>query len=214
MNSKIHTVIFDLDGTLSDSAVLTMAAFERVAPVYGLPVPSLEAVRGAMGHANPEFYYILFPDFPRDMVYDMGNSVELEELRVLPSVGGRLLFKGCRELIACLKEHGVQLYIASTGDREHVFSVLSETGIIGFFDKICCGRSDKIEMLREITEDGDKDGYLMVGDMGKDHDGARANGILSVGACYGYCKRELTDFDFYIDEPFELLSYCTFKNPD
>jgi len=41
--------------------------------------------------------------------------------------------------------------------------------------------------------------------MKKDTDGARANGIKSVGACYGYCLRELADFDYYIDEPLQLL---------
>lgn len=205
MKNKIHTVIFDLDGTLSDSAVLTMAAFERVAPEQGLPVPSVEAVRKAIGYANPEFYYILFPDFPRDMIYDVGKLVEQEELRILPSVGSRLLFKGCRELLEHLKACCIRLYIASTGDKEHVFSVLSETGILNLFDMVSCGAPDKVKMLRDMTKDGDKSRYVMVGDMKKDSDGAYANGILSVGACYGYCKRESTDFDCYINAPFELL---------
>ena len=203
--NNIHTVIFDLDGTLSDSALLTVAAFERLAPNYGLSIPSVEAIRRATGNPNPEFYYILFPDFPRDTIYNMGTSVEEEELRLLPSLGGKLLFEGCRELLMRLKENGIRLCIASTGDRDHVFSVLEGTGIIDFFDTIACGRPDKIEMLREMTEGCDKNGCLMVGDMKKDYEAARANGIISVGACYGYCIRELTDFDFYIDTPHDLL---------
>ena len=206
MNKKIHTVFFDLDGTLSDSAVLTMAAFESIAPNYGFPVPSLEAVKRATGFAPPEFYYILFPDNNRDLVNKMGESVEKEELRLLPSLADRLLFEGCRELLVHLKERGIRLCIASTGQKAHVFSVLEKTGITGFFDTISCERPDKTGMLREMTEGRDTNGCLMVGDMKKDYEAARANGIISVGACYGYCIRESSNFDFYIDSALDLLS--------
>ena len=205
IENKIHTVIFDLDGTLSDSAILTMAAFERVAPKANLPVPGIEAVRSATGNPNPQFYYILFPELDREMVFNMGQMVEAVELDVLPSVKDRLLFPGCRELLIQLKKKGISLCIASTGDREHVYSILRETGIQELFDVVSCGQPDKIEMLRTLTAKGDKRGYLMVGDMKKDSEGARANGILSVGVCYGYCRRELAEFDMYIDAPFDLL---------
>ena len=203
--SNIHTVIFDLDGTLSNTSVVTMAALEHIAPNYSFPVPSVELVKRITGYANPEFYYTLFPGFDRETVFNMGMDVEREENRLLPSLGEKLLFDGCRELLVRLKEHGIRLCIASTGDREHVFSVLEGTGISNFFDTINCGCPDKIEMLHEIIGGRDRGGILMVGDMKKDYEAARANGIVSVGACYGYCVRELTDFDFYIDTPPDLL---------
>jgi len=205
MGRKIHTVIFDMDGTLSDSAILTVAAFKKIAPDQGLPVPAGEAIRRVMGNATPEFYYILFPDFPRDMVFNAGKLVDEEELRLLPELKSRMLFPGCRELLMLLKENDMHLYLASTGAEEHVYPVLRGTGIIGLFDRISCARPDKTEMLGEMINDKKRDGFVMVGDMEKDHEGARANGIVSVGACYGYCRRELTDFDYYIDAPLDLL---------
>ena len=51
----------------------------------------------------------------------------------------------------------------------------------------------------------------MVGDMKKDCEGAAANGILSVGACFGYCIRELAEFDLYIDSPMDLLGIMRIK---
>jgi len=206
MKNKIHTIIFDLDGTLSDSGILTSSALKTIAPEYGFPVPTEEEIRKATGYANPEFYCILFPDRPRDKVFEMGHAVELLELRILPTLSDQLLFKGCRELLDYLKKRGIVLCIASTGDREHVFSILKATGIVGFFDTITCERPDKTEMLCDIIKDKDKHGCVMVGDMKKDSDSARANGILSVGACYGYCQKEFSSFDFYIDSPLELLS--------
>ena len=205
LSARIRTVIFDLDGTLSDSAVLTIAACKKVTPLFGLPMPTVEAIRRATGHPNPEFYTILFPDFPRELVYTAGEQVEEEELSVLPTVRDRLLFRGCKELLRQLKERGIRLCIASTGDEGHVFPVLRETGIVQLFDTVSCGRPEKTVMLRELTTEGERDGYVMVGDMKKDYEAARANGILSVGACYGYCSRELTEFDLYVDTPAELL---------
>jgi len=207
MRNNIHTVIFDLDGTLFDTVVLTMTAFKNILPGQGLPIPDEEAVTRATGYPTPEFYYILFPDFGRELVNNIGKLVDDEELRLLPSLGRSLLFDKCHELLASLKERGIRLCIASTGSRDHVFSVLKETGITGFFDTISCEHPDKIGMLREIIGDGNKNGFIMVGDMKKDHEGAAANNILSVGACYGYCKREIADFDLYIDSPLDLLNF-------
>ena len=204
MGNKIHTVIFDMDGTLSDSALLTVTAFTNIASKHGMPIPSEEAIKRAMGNATPEFYYILFPDFPKDTVRDFGKFVDEEELRILPSLKNRLLFSGCLELLTLLKNKGIFLYLASTGAKDHVLSVLQGTGIIDLFDKIACGRPDKTEMLGEMIQGRGREGFVMVGDMQKDHEGARANGIVSVGACYGYCRRDMTEFDYYIDAPLEL----------
>jgi len=205
MKNKIHTVIFDLDGTLSNSAILTLAGMEYAAPKFGLTMPTEAEIRRATGHPFPDFYYKLFPDNPRDTVYEMGQVFEQEELRLLPSLGDKLLFDGCRELLAVLADAGKRLCIASTGDYDHVHGILNATGIIDLFDAVECGRPDKFDMLREMTASGEKSGYIMVGDMMKDSQGARANGIVSVGACYGYCRRELGEFDYYIDAPMELM---------
>ena len=205
MGNKIHTVIFDMDGTLTDSAILTIAAFRKIAPGQGLKEPSEEAIKKAMGNPTPEFYYLLFPDLPKEAAYDIGILVDQEELRLLPFLKDELLFPGCRELLMLLKKNKIRIFLASTGAKEHVYPILKITGIIDLFDTISCGFSDKIKMISEMAKDGPREGYVMVGDMEKDHAGAKANGIVSVGACFGYCRRELTTFNYYIDEPLDLL---------
>lgn len=199
-------VIFDLDGTLADSAVLTVEAVKRVAPEFGLEVPSNEVIRKTIGFANPEFYDRLFPGFPTETVRRAGEMIELEELGILSSMEGRdLLFAGCLELLEELRGHGYSLTIASTGSHEHVYAVLNAAKINTFFSDVYCDRPDKTDMLKAIIKGRPKD-FVMVGDMRKDSDAARANAILSVGACYGYCIREKSDFDCYIEAPLELLN--------
>lgn len=209
----MQTVIFDLDGTLADTAVITIEAFRRLAPGSGLPLPEPERIRAAIGYANPEFYDRLFPGFPTQPVRALGRRVEKEELRLLPEFTGELLFPGVRELLAALRDKGIRLYIASTGSAEHVDAVVAHTGIGGCFADILCGEPDKAGMIGRILGAGDPADFLMVGDKAKDSDGARANGIAAIGACYGYCAQGEYAFDRYIDTPHALLTIMPHGNP-
>ena len=209
-----------MDGTLADTAELTMAAFASVLPSFGVPVPALATVRAAVGYSCPEFYFRIFPDLAKETALAIGDATEAEEDRLSPGFPGDLLFPGVRALLTELHNRGVPMYIASTGSEAHVCSTLGKAGIGGLFARVLCGRPDKAGMIAEIIAGGitgfvvsgdDKmilndtqanHNFIMVGDMQKDVEGARANGIPCVGARYGYCTGG--GFDLYIDAPGEL----------
>lgn len=200
----IHSVIFDLDGTLSDSAVLTQKAMQQVLPPLGVPVPGIPAIRDATGIANPEFYRVLFPSLPEGDIVRVSEAVEAAELDLLPALGEALLFPGCRAMLEALKGRGTPLHIASTGDTLHVQGLLTHLKIGDYFATVSCHRPDKTEMLAGITG-GDPSGWLMVGDTAKDYEAARANGIPSAGVLFGYCRRQGSAFDHYLEAPADLL---------
>jgi len=204
---KRDNVIFDFDGTLADSAVLTIAVFKKVAPEFGLPVPDYEHLRSCIGYANPEFYNHIYPDQPAELVRLVGEKVERLESEMLADFEGELLFPGCKELLKRLEALGISIYIASTADKGHILPIMEKTGITHFFKEIFCDEPDKTEMLQRIILDTNKGKFIMVGDMVKDSSAARTNGIFSVGACYGYCIKEKSNFDAYINTPAELLEY-------
>lgn len=201
----MRSVIFDLDGTLVDSALLTLMAFRSIGPRYGFPIPSPDVVRSAIGYANPEFYERIYPDLPKAEVHRFGELIEREELRIVPSICSSLLFPGCRELLKSLEQRGVCMYIASTGSEEHVSAMIDGAGIRGYFQAIYCGQPDKVEMLRDILGDQSPGAFVMLGDKQKDCEGAHTNGILAIGAEYGYCRRGEADFDAFIGDPMEIL---------
>jgi len=192
MNKFKVSVIFDMDGTLADTAELTMAAFVNVLPGFGVPVPSLATVRAAVGYSCPEFYFRIFPDLAQEMALAIGDATEAEEERLLPTFPGDLLFPDVRALLTELRGRGVPMYIASTGSEDHVRSTLGKADITGMFARVLCGRPDKTDMIAEIiaggagltVAGGDKSvlndaranyNFVMVGDMQKDVDGAHAN---------------------------------------
>ena len=200
---NLPELIFDLDGTLADTALLTEAAFKKILPKLKVPQPPLETIRAAVGYQNPEFYFHVFPNAPEEIVNRIGELTEDEEQRLLPYFKRDLLFPGVRATLQVLRGLGAVMHIASTGSETHVYSILNKCGIKDFFKKILCDRPHKAGMVAEIIAGRDASGFFFIGDMRKDVEAARANGVVSIGASYGYCKNN-AGFDKYIDSPEKL----------
>lgn len=204
----IRRLIFDMDGTLADTAKATVPACVAMAKRNGLPVPTPEAVRGAIGIANPDFYYHLFPDFDRVLISAYGQQVERDEAAFVHELGQRILFAGVRDMLEDLRSLGCELYIASTGDAEHVNNVLACGGIRDKFAGIHCGQSEKVGMVRAIIGDTDKSEWAMVGDREKDVSAARGNGICAIGAGFGYCEpKDWRQYDEVFETPQALTEW-------
>lgn len=203
-------VIFDMDGTLADTAKATIGACADASEHFGFPRLDNARIIHTIGIANPEFYYRLYPDLDRERVYAYGQMVEaLEEARI-PGMGEGILFSGVKQMLCALKAMGVPLYVASTGSPEHVDVVLRSSGIIGLFSVIACGKPEKIEMVDELIGKGaDRSQWAMVGDTAKDLDAARASGIAAIAAGFGYCARETwPHYDTVLHEPQDMLALC------
>ena len=209
----IRHLIFDMDGPRADTARATIPAFAEVAPRCGLPPVSEEAIREAVGYANPEFYYRLYPGHDPARIRAFGQEVERAEEAYVRRLGGAVLFPGVREMLDRLTGMGVDLYVASTGDLAHVDVVLKSAGIGRLFRSVRCGESAKERMVGEILGASDRREWAMVGDRQKDVDAARANGIPVIGAGFGYVEdagRAL--FDRVVDSPAELVRWIEAQN--
>lgn len=202
---KIKNILFDLDGTLADSAVLTMKAMKGVAPDFALEVPSKSKVRAVMGYANPEFYLRLFPLEPPEKILEFGNRVEEEEGRLMPEIADSLCFDGCRCLLDELLVQKKRLFIVSTGAPGHVFPLLDKMKIRQYFTEVLCGQEDKSSLVASICSRFSGKS-VMVGDMKKDCEAAHSYGIPAIGAAYGYSVPGRDPFDRYIEHPLELMS--------
>lgn len=199
-------IIFDMDGTLIDSAKIAIPAFAGVCPEFGLKVPDDEALISVVGYANPIFYFKLYPDEDKAKLLKFGEKIEAAELEITGTIGEGLLFDGVYKMLEILNKKGCRLYIASTGDKDHVYSCLKACGVFSLFEGIFCGKPDKEIMVAEIIKN-DRDGnWIMVGDRRKDSVAAKYNNIFSVGAAFGYCaKEDFDEFDAVIYDPMDLI---------
>jgi len=202
----IRRLIFDMDGTLADTAKSAIPACVALAKRNGLPVPTSEAVRAAIGIANPDFYYHLFPTCDRERIAACSWQAERDDAVFVHQLGQRILFPCISDMLDDLKVLGCELYIASTGDAEHVDVVLTSGGIKDRFKRIYCGQPEKVSMVRTIIGDTDKSEWAMVGDRDKDVRAARENGIYAIGAGFGYCEPK--DWHLY-DTVFETPKALT-----
>lgn len=199
-------IIFDMDGTLVDSAKITIPAFKMICPKYNLDVPSDECIISAIGYANPIFYYKIFPLENRAELYEFGQEIEKIEKEITDEIDIELLYDGIEELLLELNKKGIKMYIASTGDDEHVNTCLNKAGIISLFEEIHCGKPDKEMMVADIIKRDLSAVWVMVGDKRKDSKAAKYNDIFAVGAGYGYCvKEDYGEFDAIIHNPIDLL---------
>lgn len=204
----IQNIIFDMDGTLLNTAKSAVPACHTAAKEFGLPPVSPEVIRQTIGWANPEFYYRLYPRLPKELVELYGEAVEVQEAALVEALGPDILFDGILDLLEVLKGHGCSMAVASTGSWDHVDGALRAAGIQDYFDLIRCDQPVKIRMVQEIIALRPLGGWLMIGDKDKDAVAGRENGILTIGAAYGFgTEAEMALFDHVIQHPIELLPH-------
>ena len=206
--TKLTHIIFDMDGTLSDTAKATEAAIKQVETQFNLPPITDAIIRDAMGIAGLDFYRHMYPTVPEETLLKLEPEVDALELSAIQNLKQSVLFPGVVEMLTALKQAGITMYIASTGSNVHVHGTLQAAGIQDFFTGIHSGEPAKISMVQRIVGDSNPNKWAMVGDMFKDSEAARGSNILALGAGFGYlAKEDHTLFDAVLKAPDELLKY-------
>jgi phosphoglycolate phosphatase len=206
----VRHFIFDIDGTLSDTAKATAKVIGALSEKWGFPAVGEASIKEAMGYPSLEFCRRLIPMCDEGRLRRFEAELSFAEDAAIRVIGTAILFPGVADTLIRLREMGAELYAASTGSPTHVATVLEASGIRSLFTKICCGKPQKIEMVRKIIKMDDPFRFIMVGDKRFDAEAAERNGIHSVGAGYGYCAKIDYDlFDEIISHPEALLDMAS-----
>jgi beta-phosphoglucomutase len=134
MPTEPCAAIWDVDGTLVDTAELHFAAWERTAREMGRPF-SREDFAATFGRRNPEIIRFLFRrEFADSEVLDIGERKETY-YRSAAEAGVRLL-PGVRELLDGLHARGVRQAVGSSAPRGNLDLILRITNARQYFDAI------------------------------------------------------------------------------
>ena len=177
-------VIFDLDGTLTDSEKGIRLCTEYALEKMGQPIPPPETLRRFLGPPLADSFMrwcgMTEEEAARgtDLYRESYIPVGWRENRVYPRI---------RALLHALKERGAYLAVA-TGKPQHTsVEILRYFGLLPYFDAVAGPdnrdlHADKADLIRRVLPEGRK--AVMVGDIAGDIKGARelqvkANNIMA-----------------------------------
>jgi phosphoglycolate phosphatase len=201
------TILFDLDGTLVDTAPDLMLAHNHVMKKFGYPTKSTEHIRnlvgkgaGALigrsiwGQAKKEFSKVLDEKIKDEMVKEFVNFYGKNIVKE------STLVTGVKDFLIWCKEQNISMAVC-TNKQEHLSNdLLKKIGIYDFFEYVA--GSDTFEYckpdprhLTNVVEilDGDVKKTIMIGDSETDANAAKAAEIPVILLENGYTEKNTTE---------------------
>jgi len=206
MKQKL-TILFDLDGTLVDTAPDLMLAHNHVMRKFGYPSKSTEDIRnlvgkgaGALigrsiwGQAKKEFSKVLDEKIKDEMVKEFVNFYGKN------IVNESTLIIGVKDFLIWCKEQNISMAVC-TNKQEHLSNdLLKKIGIYDFFEYVAGSNTFDYckpdpRHLTKVVEilDGDVKKTIMIGDSETDANAAKAAEIPVILLENGYTEKNTTE---------------------
>ena len=187
---KKPMLIFDLDGTLWDSAenvaVSWNMIFQKEDP--SLPLLTADDIHGVMGLTMREIQDVLQPGLVserRDEVFAKCNRFEVEYLLE----HGGTLYPSLRETLEILHAQGYPMAIVSNCQCGYINAFLKSSGVAALFQDFEEWERTglpKGENIRLVMERNHAARAIYIGDTRKDQEAAQLAGIPFIHAAYGF----------------------------
>ena len=182
------SILFDLDGTLTDSGEGIMKCAVYALAHYGIDAPSEEQLRTFVGPPLTETFARF--GVPLDK---LAEAVEIYRKRYIPI--GRFEnhpYTGVRELLEQLRNDGHKLYVATSKPEWMSIEILEHFDLAKYFDIICGAATDFSRNTKEavithlLSQCDAQSNAVMVGDTAYDVIGAKAHNIPCIGVAWGF----------------------------
>ena len=202
-----YTILFDLDGTLVDTAPDLMRAHNHVMNRFGYPTKSTEEIRklvgqgaGAMlgrsiwGQAKKEFGKVRDEKTKKEMVKEFvdfyGKNI----------VNESTLIKGVKEFLIWSKQKNISMAVCTNKQEHLAIDLLKKIGIYNFFEYVaghntfdyCKPDPRHLTSVIEILQ-GDIKKSLMIGDSETDANAAKNAGIPVILMEDGYTEKKTNE---------------------
>lgn len=190
--------LFDLDGTLTDPKQGITTCVQYALKSFGIDEPDLDKLEPFIGPPLKDSF-MQFYGFDEEKA-----EAAVEKYRErFKDVGlyENAIYVGIDEMLLTLKQNGMHLAVASSKPTVYVERILEHFKIKQYFEVIVGSELDGTRVNKdEVVQEAlnrlfkgrviEKDKVYMIGDRKFDVEGAKAQGIESVGVSYGYGSLE------------------------
>lgn len=187
---KFKNIIFDFDGTLADTAELTVETMLRTNILMNLPEVSADVCKSMIGYRLEEIPSILWPGISGLSERYAATFREIykstkEDFKVRT-------YPGVHDTLTDFKRNGIRMAIASSRSKVSLMELCSKLHIDNYFQMVVGGSDvkngkpapDPVNLILS-AQGWDKDETLVVGDMNVDILMGKAAGTATCGVIFG-----------------------------
>ena len=196
---KYETILFDLDGTITDPGLGITSAVAYSLDYFGNKYESLKALELFIGPPlREQFMEYCGVDREKGEEY----VAKYREYYAVKGIYENKVYAGIEEMLKKLKLAGKRVVLATSKPEKFALIVLEHFGLREYFDFVAGAlmsnsRTKKDEVIAYALEnigEFDLSTTIMVGDRHHDVIGASKFGIKTIGVTFGYgTKQELSD---------------------
>ena len=209
-----RTILFDLDGTLTDSGEGIMGCAEKALRHFGITPPNRDAMRSFVGPPLLDSFvkFGVSPDLAEEAVR------VYRQFYVPEGMFQNYPYPGIEDLLKKLQKDGHTLFVATAKPEHMSVTILEHFGLSKYFKGIYGALIDglpdtKASVIARILEDyPNSTDVILVGDTVTDVKGAAVHNIPTVGVSWGYGKvadMERAGAVAIVDTMDELYEYLT-----
>jgi phosphoglycolate phosphatase len=216
MTQPLRAVLFDLDGTVLDTAPDMVGALNTLRTEEGLTPLPFDVVRSAVSHGAARVVRTGFPDAAPDAFAELQRRF-LRAYRGSLSQGTRL-FPGMETVLDALAARRLISGIVTNKAAWLTDPLLEQLGLRARFGCVVSGdtvaerKPHPLPLLHAAKLVGvAPDECIYVGDAERDVEAARAAGMAALVANYGYLRSDEDSTawggDGYLERPIDLLGW-------
>ncbi len=192
---KYKLIIFDLDGTLTDSAEGIINSVQYALTKSGIVEENRYKLRAFIGpplaDSFQKFYALSSSQAWQAVQY-------YREYFAINGMFENKVYAGIPSLLKRLQRHGRLMAVATSKPGVYAEQILDHFNLLRFFNLVAGSNldgsmTDKAQLIAIVLDNFKylpSDEIIMVGDRKHDVEGAQANGIDVAAVAYGYASRE------------------------
>ena len=195
-------ILFDMDGTITDSKPGILKSVQYAMKSFGVAITDeeLDSYSFFLGPPLRDSFKIIRERFGLNISEEEAVA-KYREYYIPEGMFDNTVYPGVGELLKNLKDSGKIIILATSKAEKYAREILEHFDLLKYFDftagaELDGRRSDKTEVISHalayfnIISSEEKAQAIMIGDREHDIAGAKKAGIESAGVLYGYGSKE------------------------